>query len=81
MMIITFPPLIASADSHPAALWQMTQPLLGRNNIEILLQGHCEEYARHLADKITHILPTFKSSLEPDTVEITGTLSNLVIWR
>lgn len=49
-----FPAIIVSIDSHPAALFRVTQSLLGGNNTKVQLKSHYEEYAVHLANKIAH---------------------------
>lgn len=46
-----FPALIASANSHPAAVFWVTWSFLGGSNTEVHLKRCCEEYAVHLSDK------------------------------
>lgn len=45
-----FSSLIASADSHLAALFQVTRSFLEENKAKVYLKGHSEEYAAHLAE-------------------------------
>lgn len=64
-----FSVLIAISDSHSAALFKVTQALLDKN-LEIHLEGHAEEFAQHLLDKIYQIHSKLDSSFDSDSVEV-----------
>lgn len=59
----------------------LTSPVTGnsvpswRSNIKVHLQGCCEEYAVHLADKVACICSVLDFSLKTESMEVEGATS------
>lgn len=73
--------LIATADNCPATFFKVNCFLLGKEHIEIYLQGHTESFADFLKDKVTQINSQLDCRVTISLVEVPGAGSCLVIWK
>lgn len=62
-------------------LFKVTQILLGKKYSKIYLQGHVEEFAEHLSDKIVHICCNLDARFSIGPWDMTGVQSCLDNWE
>lgn len=74
-------PFTVSVDIHPTTLFKVTQALLGKEDSEVYLQDHVEEFSEHLLDKITQIHSQLNTNFNTGPMEMPGIQSCLVIWE